>query len=666
MALDPILFGFGVDAGPFAQQLGGAERATNAFDHAWEALGSRFVLTGGDIVGALRALSGSITSLVVEGGRVGDVMQNTSLDMDSASKAVEGLADKFTLAVTSNRLMQAGMDVTQEQFEAIAKGAQIMAMKTGGDADTAMMRLTQTLVMGSERGLKPLGITLREVPKGLDDATAAAFRKKDAVEQLTAKMRDAKVPIDDAGDAIQQYNVALKDATHELGMAISENQLLIGAIQATAFVVRDSGRVLREYGEIWSWLTDEASLYGQTVGRVFDFVGQEHVDWLQKYNNAATEEMKAIERRWEATQKRLEARPMFGPEGSQADIFDAAEAEKRHQERLKAATAHAAELEKVFDRVRTAGFAAEEADLDALVDQLHTATLRYAEAAEEAARIPLTGAFVGYAAGPAKEGAGTIASTGAFQQYQGEIDAHNAAALAAEDHRRAISELASELGAMPTSMNEAVAAIINWKGATDASFDSARMFAEYMVGAFGQAVGAGAAAALNQYLGASVRFVRADAESRKAAEATRLSRSEAFQAAARDAIKAVAMEATVRAAMETALGLASLALGPIGGLTAGQHFAAAGAFAAIAGVAAAATQSIGAVTKTLPGRSEPIGPSTPPLGGSDRGQGEGRTIINNYNFTVTPGSNPDDYAAAVERALLHRAREQGRALTFEP
>jgi hypothetical protein len=60
-----------------------------------------------------------------------------------------------------------------------------------------------------------------------------------------------------------------------------------------------------------------------------------------------------------------------------------------------------------------------------------------------------------------------------------------------------------------------------------------------------------------------------------------------------DILEALATQAYSRAIFETAEGLASLALGPIGGASAGLHFAAAGMFTAVGTGAALAARAVG-------------------------------------------------------------------------
>ena len=69
----------------------------------------------------------------------------------------------------------------------------------------------------------------------------------------------------------------------------------------------------------------------------------------------------------------------------------------------------------------------------------------------------------------------------------------------------------------------------------------------------------------------------------------------------------MATEALTKSIFHTAEGFASLALGPIGGLSASQHFAAAGLFAGVASVAGLAGASIPASKASASSGASPSG-----------------------------------------------------------
>jgi hypothetical protein len=87
-------------------------------------------------------------------------------------------------------------------------------------------------------------------------------------------------------------------------------------------------------------------------------------------------------------------------------------------------------------------------------------------------------------------------------------------------------------------------------------------------------------------------FADAQAQSFTASLASAIMGGESIQAVLKASLQGLATEALARSLYEGAAGLASLALGPIGGVPASQHFAASAAFAGVATVAGLAGASI--------------------------------------------------------------------------
>jgi hypothetical protein len=91
-------------------------------------------------------------------------------------------------------------------------------------------------------------------------------------------------------------------------------------------------------------------------------------------------------------------------------------------------------------------------------------------------------------------------------------------------------------------------------------------------------------------------FADAQAQSFSASMASAIMNGESIQATLKASLKGLATEALARSLYEGAAGLASLALGPVGGVPASQHFAASAAFAGVATVAGLAGAAIPSAT----------------------------------------------------------------------
>jgi hypothetical protein len=108
-------------------------------------------------------------------------------------------------------------------------------------------------------------------------------------------------------------------------------------------------------------------------------------------------------------------------------------------------------------------------------------------------------------------------------------------------------------------------------------------------------------------------FADAQAQSFSASVASAIMNGESIQATLKASLKGLATEALARSLYEGAAGLASLALGPVGGVPASQHFAASAAFAGVATVAGLAGASIpSATTGGAQGGASPTGMAQSP------------------------------------------------------
>jgi hypothetical protein len=102
-------------------------------------------------------------------------------------------------------------------------------------------------------------------------------------------------------------------------------------------------------------------------------------------------------------------------------------------------------------------------------------------------------------------------------------------------------------------------------------------------------------------------FADAQAQSFTASLASAIMGGESIQAVLKASLQGLATEALARSLYEGAAGLASLALGPIGGVPASQHFAASAAFAGVATVAGLAGASIPASKASASSGASPSG-----------------------------------------------------------
>ena len=143
-------------------------------------------------------------------------------------------------------------------------------------------------------------------------------------------------------------------------------------------------------------------------------------------------------------------------------------------------------------------------------------------------------------------------------------------------------------------------------------------------------------------------FADAQAQSFSASVASAIMNGESIQATLKASLKGLATEALARSLYEGAAGLASLALGPVGGVPASQHFAASAAFAGVATVAGLAGAAIpSATTGGAQGGASPTGiAQSPQIQRPEASKQE--PLVFNLNFS---GSTIYDTKESAKRAM---------------
>jgi hypothetical protein len=129
----------------------------------------------------LGALSSSVTNAVKELDRFKLVMDQVDMSMvNMADSAAAGQVDTYALMQALSALNKSAphLKITADQYAAITARAAEFAASTGQDATAVFGQMTDSLIRGTERGLKPFGIDLENT----EDLMKA---QKEALEKLT-------------------------------------------------------------------------------------------------------------------------------------------------------------------------------------------------------------------------------------------------------------------------------------------------------------------------------------------------------------------------------------------------------------------------------------------------------------------------------------------------
>lgn len=172
-------------------------------------------------------------SLVDEGEALGDVLGQVGAgSIDLANQVTQRLVPSMDLARARGRLLAADLQVTDAQFAAIAAAANVYAIRTGTEVPAALDQLTNALIAGNARGLRPFGI-------GLADGTRGAEGTRQAVEQLSRQLGTNAQTVAESTGAWDRLNGVLP--------AVRENAAkLVASLMSAPDVIAQGVRASRE------------------------------------------------------------------------------------------------------------------------------------------------------------------------------------------------------------------------------------------------------------------------------------------------------------------------------------------------------------------------------------------------------------------------------------
>lgn len=186
---------------------------------------------------AIDDIASSFEKLTEKAGVASDALIN------QLSGALGNTIPKVDLMRQANELLVGGLDPSQ--FELVAKAARSFGEATGTDATTGMAALSDSLLRGSDRALKTLGIVV-DNNKALEDfakkigISVEALNEEGKVQALReANLRalaDAQSRLgdvtDDAADKLDQMKTALRNQVDEGLRALANNKDLNAALDS--------------------------------------------------------------------------------------------------------------------------------------------------------------------------------------------------------------------------------------------------------------------------------------------------------------------------------------------------------------------------------------------------------------------------------------------------
>jgi len=203
----------------------------------------------------INAFAGAVAALASEQAQLDANSSRLGLDFDAAADAAGRFTDETEAMTAATRLAESGIRLSQNELNSLTRVAASFAQNTGVSTREAIDTLTQGLITGSERGLRPFGGELRA-------AAGETHTITDRLAALAAQAGHTTQATDDAASSFARFKDSIEDAQRTLASGFAEG---ITEMQNAARAAREAS------GATDSW-TDHLHELGQAAGVVAAFV----------------------------------------------------------------------------------------------------------------------------------------------------------------------------------------------------------------------------------------------------------------------------------------------------------------------------------------------------------------------------------------------------------
>jgi hypothetical protein len=185
--------------------------------------------------GQIEALGEKIAELTAEQQQLDAASSRLGLDFNAAADAAGRFVDETEAMHAASVLAEAGLHLTQNQIDQLSARAAILSQRLGIDNTDAFNRLTQAVITGSERALRPLG----EDMAALGGTAHTATERLDALVSTTEGMPRAT---DDATTSVARFRDSIEDAERTMAHAASTSFVALLTAQTNlSHGARESG-----------------------------------------------------------------------------------------------------------------------------------------------------------------------------------------------------------------------------------------------------------------------------------------------------------------------------------------------------------------------------------------------------------------------------------------
>lgn len=207
-------------------------------------------------IGAVSRFTESVSTLAAEQSQLNANSTRLGLDFDRAAEAAGRFTDETEAMGAATRLAEAGIRLNQEQLDALTRVAARFAQNTGTTTASAIDTLTNGLITGSARGLRPFGGDLVRVSGESHTAT-------ERLAALTTQAAHTEQATDDAASSMARFVDSIDDAKRAMATAFSQG--IADALTLT--------NAVDESGNKFEILTEDITNAGRIMGTVVVGIG---------------------------------------------------------------------------------------------------------------------------------------------------------------------------------------------------------------------------------------------------------------------------------------------------------------------------------------------------------------------------------------------------------
>lgn len=175
----------------------------------------------------ISSLADAVSTLASEQAALDANSARLGLNFNAAADAAGRFTDETEAMAAATRLAEAGIDLTQGQLDSLTQVAARFAQNTGTTVSSAIDTLTNGLITGSARGLRPFGDELARSGGSAHDAA-------DRLAALTTQAEHTTRATNDAASSMAAFRDRIDDAKRTLASAFANGIVEVSRISEAA------------------------------------------------------------------------------------------------------------------------------------------------------------------------------------------------------------------------------------------------------------------------------------------------------------------------------------------------------------------------------------------------------------------------------------------------